>query len=294
LVLGGAALVTAACAERISSASGFSTLDPAFVLTPLGFESTTSSFSGEGMPGAAFMPGARGGQRGPNGLMGGHDFMGGGFGPDFLGGPLGGGRPFDRGALPSSCTYAAATGVVTCPADTHDGLTISQTVVFKTAAGAAQSAFDSLTNSVTKHVVVSGVVTRRDSSITTVSHTSDQTVTGLVSTATQRTENGTSKGTESTTGKDSAGTFAVSRIIGDTASGVIIPIASGRPTYPTAGSVVRAMSVTMTYTGKAPTTSTRREVVTYDGSATAKLVVTQDGMTKNCTIPLPHGRPTCS
>ncbi|MDB4917799.1 MAG: hypothetical protein JWM95_5443 [Gemmatimonadetes bacterium] len=296
IILGGAAMLSAACAEKISSTSGLTSLDAAFISTPLGFESTSSSFSGEGSSGTAFMPGGdHGGQRGPNGLMGGHDFMGGGFGPDFLGGPLGGGgRPFDRGGLPSACTFSSATGIVTCPAETHDGLTITQTAIFKTAANAAQAAFDSLTNSVTKHVAVSGTQTRRDNAVTTVNHVSDQTVTGLASTATQRTVNGTSKGTETSTGTDTLGTFTAARAIGDTTTGVIIPITSGKPTYPTAGTVIRSMTVTVTYTGKSPTTRARREVVTYDGTATAKLVVTQDGTTKTCTIPLPHGRPTCT
>ncbi|MEO8620860.1 MAG: hypothetical protein ABI625_07335, partial [bacterium] len=236
------------------------------------------------------------GQRGPNGLGGGHDFMGGGFGIDFLGGPLGGGRPFEHGGFSSStnCTFAAATGIVTCAAETHDGVTISRTVAYTTAAGAAQAAQDSTTNSIAMHVSVTGTRTRRDSSVTTVSSVSDRTVTGLASTATQRTVNGTSAGTESTTGKDTAGTFVVSRVIGDTTSGIIIPIVSGRPTYPTAGSVIRSMTATLTYTGKTPTSASRREVVTYDGTATAKLVITQDGVTKNCTIALPRGRPACS
>ncbi|MEO7456168.1 MAG: hypothetical protein ABIY52_07885, partial [Gemmatimonadaceae bacterium] len=127
----------------------------------------------------------------------------------------------------------------------------------------------------------------------TVSHTSDRTVTGLASNATQRTVNGTSAGTETTTGKDTAGTFTVARVIGDTTSGVIIPIASGKPTYPTAGTVIRSMKATLTRGGGAPTTSSRREVVTYDGTATAKLVITRDGTTTNCTIALPRGRPAC-
>ena len=122
----------------------------------------------------------------------------------------------------------------------------------------------------------------------------DRTVSGLASTSTQRTVNGTSAGTEATTGKDSAGTFSVARVIGDTTAGIVIPIASGKPSYPTAGSVIRSMRATITYTGKTPTTASRREVVTYDGSATAKLVITRDGVTKNCTIALPRGRPACS
>ncbi|MEP6618384.1 MAG: hypothetical protein ABJE47_03675 [bacterium] len=299
IILGSAAVLTTACADKITSALDGSVLASAFTTSPLGFESMSSSFSNAGgLAGVAFMPDhGRGGGRGPNGLPGGFDFMGGGFGDDFLGGPLGGGRPFEHGGPPStvsSCVYAASTGVVTCGPVTHDGLTIASTVVYKTAAGVAQAARDSNTNSVTTHVDVSGSLTRRDNIVTTVKHSSDQAVAGLASTSTQRTVNGTSAGTESTTGKDSVGTFAVTRVIGDTTSGIVIPLASGKPSYPTAGSVIRSMQATVTYAGKSPTTSARREVVTYDGSATAKLVITQDGTTKTCTVPLPHGRPTCS
>lgn len=295
-MLGGAAVLTAACVDGITAPSALTLLDAAFLTTPVGFESAASSFSGgTGGPGTAFMPGDHGGPRGPNGLGGGHDFMGGGLGVDFLGGPSGGGRPFDRGgfAAPTPCTFSAATGIVTCAPETHDGLTINRTVIYKTASGTAQAAQDSTTNSATTHVTVTGTQTRRDGKVTTVAHTSDRAVTGLASTATQRTVNGTSAGAEASSGKDTAGTFTVARVIGDTTSGVVIPVVSGKPTYPTAGSVVRSMKATLTYTGKTPTTSTRREVVTYDGTSTAKLVITRDGVTKNCTIPLPHGRPVC-
>jgi hypothetical protein len=54
------------------------------------------------------------------------------------------------------------------------------------------------------------------------------------------------------------------------------------------------MSATVTKDGSAPSTSSRSEVITYDGSATAKVVITHDGVTKNCTKPLPHGRLTCA
>src|SRR5207302_126281 len=49
-----------------------------------------------------------------------------------------------------------------------------------------------------------------------------------------------------------------------------------------------------TVSGKDPVTSSRKEVVTYDGSATAKVVITKNGTTKNCTLPLPFGRLNCS
>src|ERR1035437_9751737 len=79
----------------------------------------------------------------------------------------------------------------------------------------------------------------------------------------------------------------------NTVNGIIVPVSDTGRTYPTAGKIIRAMSVTLTYTGKTPQTSTRREVITYNGTNTATLVITQNGTTKTCTLPLPFGRPTC-
>jgi hypothetical protein len=106
--------------------------------------------------------------------------------------------------------------------------------------------------------------------------------------------NGASSGTENTTGTSRQGAFTATRVTGDTIKGVVIPAStSTTPPYPTAGTVIRAMSATVTISGQSPATSSRREVITYDGSTTAKVVITQDGTTQNCTLPLPHGRLTC-
>jgi hypothetical protein len=133
------------------------------------------------------------------------------------------------------------------------------------------------------------------SATTTVNNVSDRTVSGLAKGSTQRTVNGTSKGQESTTGESSRGKFTATRVVGDTTTGVVIPVATDNSkTYPTAGTVVRAIQASLTYEGQAATTVTRREVVTYDGSATAKVVITENGTTRNCTRPLPRGPLSCS
>ena len=132
------------------------------------------------------------------------------------------------------------------------------------------------------------------SATTSVNNTSERTVTGLASGSIQRTVNGTSRGQESTTGTSSRGTFTATRVAGDTTTGVVIPVATDGKSYPTAGTVFRAMQASVTYTGQAATTVSRREVVTYDGSATAKVVITENGTTRNCTRPLPRGQLSCS
>lgn len=298
LAFGAATLLSAACAERVTSAlDASSILDPAFVSLPTGFGATTSSFSsgstaGDGGGGAPFIPGGSGDHHGHgrNGLPDGHDFMGGGLGGDFMGGPGGGGRPFDGDRVPASCAFAS--GVVTCT-EQHNGLTITRSMVFTSTSGAVQSARDNTTNSVATHSTVTGTTSRRANTSTVVNHVSDRIVTGLASTSTQRTVDGKSSGTETTTGTDSVGAYVTQRVLGDTVTGLKVPVANGRPSYPVAGTVIRAMTATVTYTGKAPVSRSRREVLTYNGSATASLVITRDGATKTCTVPLPHGRPVC-
>jgi hypothetical protein len=130
---------------------------------------------------------------------------------------------------------------------------------------------------------------------TTINSSSTRTVTGLAQGSTERTVNGASAGTESTTGTSSRGSFTASRTVGDTTTGLVIPIAtSGTRSYPTAGTTIRSIEASLQYANEAAVTLTRREVVTYDGSATAQVTITENGTTKSCTKPLPRGRLSCS
>ena len=301
-----------ACIDTTSPASDEAlALSQAFATLPAGFTFTSNSFSGSDNVGDAFLPrmnsGDRGGPGGPGGgrhgerggldRIDGHGMMG-GLGPDFFGG-TGFGRGFGHGPfggidLRGTCAFNSGNGRVECT-DTRGGLTIAASASYKTAGGTVQQAPDSTTDAVNIQTSVTGTVTRRDSAVSTINHTSNRTVTGLSSVATQRTVNGAARGEESTTGKtDSGVVFTAIRLVGDTTTGLVIPIVSGKPTYPTAGKVVRQMKATLTLASGSPTTRERREVITYDGSDTATLVITTDGTTKTCKLPLPRGTPSCS
>jgi hypothetical protein len=290
--------------------------------------------SAANVPSAGFwLGGGREGSMERGALMGGglaanYSGEGEGFGRGFANrGPFGGG-------LPCTGTFNSSTGRVTCETETRNGLTINRSAQYKNAAGTVQQAFDSATtNSVNIQSSVTGTVTYTPdssnsnrgpggggrgpgrpcwgdgrgigglllgdtakivSATTSVNDASDRTVTGLASGSTQRTVNGTSKGQESTTGESSRGKFTATRVVGDTTTGVVIPVSTTGQTYPTAGTVIRSMQASLTYSGQAATTVSRREVVTYDGSATAKVVITENGTTRNCTRPLPRGPLTCS
>lgn len=318
-----------ACTDFLSSNGKSSVnsqaLTAAFSTVPVGFSSNSSSYSGDsdGVP-SLWLPGEHARGFGREGLMGGgldDNFAGAmpagrGFGhAGPFGGRFGGGRT-------CSGAFDASTGWFVCTPVTTNGVTASEQLQYKTATGTIQSAFDTATtNSVQVQTAVSGTVSFvKDSTRggpwggrhgpqhigrligdtstvlaanTTLSHQSDRTVTGLASGSTQRTINGTSRGEESTSGTTSTGTFSSRRVAGDTTQGVVVPITDGKPTYPTAGKVIRSMSATFTLGDAAPVTASRREVITYDGSSTATIVITINGESKTCTMALPHGRPNC-
>jgi hypothetical protein len=284
--------------------------------TPVaGFNEVSSSFApGDGSGMSPWMPDRMSG--GPLGMaFGGFGGGDGGIGGPGMGGLMGGGMdgafvggesrgrgsergPF-AGGIDDTCVFAAGTGDVTCGPTTKNGITITRISTFKTAAGAAQSKPDSTTDFDRTRITVSGTTTQRSGVTSTISSSSDRTSTGLAYTSAKRTVNGKSAGSENSSGTNRDGVkFTSVRTSGDTTVGLVVPrptstTASTTPSYPTAGVVTRAMKVVMTLEGAAATTSTRREVVTYDGTATAKVTITQDGTTKSCTMPLPRGKLVC-
>jgi len=291
-----AALLTlAACSDSPVGPDSDPALLAAFSSVLYGYNNTASSFAGGPNAGmAAWSPGRRGHDGGRHfGFM-----MGGGLGGLFLGegfGPGFGHGRFGDESHNDDCAFDADSGRVVCQTETRNGLTIARTIAFADAAGNVQSAFDSTTtNTINTRIAVSGTATRRDNVTSEVEHASDRTVSGLASGSAQRTINGTSAGTETSTGSDSAGDFTVHRVMGDTTTNVLIPAptADHAPLIPTGGTVIRSMQVSLTRDGQT-TTSSRREVVTFDGSTTATVVITQDGVTRTCTVELPRGRLNC-
>jgi hypothetical protein len=313
------ALTGVACSDSVTDPGQSASLLDAFVPALAGFSNAQSSFSdgSDGGMGAGPLGGpSHGRHRRGDGL----GLMGGGLGGAFLGAGFGAGfghRPYDDGSIVGQCVFSASSGRIACDPVTRNGLTITRSVAYTDVSGTAQLAYDeSTTNTINTQLEVSGTVVGRfrrgrghhhfgdgafgisvagavSNDTTTVQYQSTRTVGGLADASTERTVAGTSAGQESTVATDSIGRFTLVRVAGDTVAGVVIPVTTeGRP-YPSAGTVVRSMRVTLTYDGQSPTSSTRREVVTYDGSTTATVVITQDGETQNCTLPLPRGRLSC-
>ena len=290
-----------ACDDAVTNTEDTPSLSGAFGSSLVAFDNTPTSFGvSAGASAEAWTP-----PRGPHGpgdgLAGpghpGGGMMGGGLGGPFLGGPfLGFGRgEFGDGRGTSNCAYNATSQRLECPAETRNGVTVTRSVAYATAGGAAQQAFDSLTTDrIDTRVTVKGTMTRRDSATTAVDHAGGRTVTGLAKGSTKVTVNGAAAGRETTTGKDSLGAFTAVRVQGDTTKNVVIPVSAGALSSPASGSVIRVMSVTVTRGGTA-TSSSRREVVTFNGTDTATVAITKDGATTTCKLPLKgrQGPPSC-
>jgi len=307
-LIAGAGVIAAACAsDMTTSPAAQRAALAALVAPPISFDQIRTSFVGRSSETDGFVPGATAsggdnddadneeGDHGPGwgGLMGGglgEAWIGGiGFGPGLGRGPFG---DFDDS---NGCAFSTTSNRNDCATIMRAGLTINRSYSFLDAALHVQQSFDpASTNTVNVKNSVTGTVTHHSTATSTVNSSSDFTVVGLAAGSTQRTVDGTASGSETTTGTRDGVAFTVARTADDKTVGLVIPIQDGRPTYPTAGTVTRSMTATVTKDGSAPSTTSRSEVITYDGSATATVVITHDGVTKNCTKPLPHGRLTCA
>jgi hypothetical protein len=296
LAAAGTLLFIAACSDSSTSPAPSSVasqeLTAAFLSTPAGFSSTENTFSANSDDGEPWMPDRSAHDDG--------NMMGGGMGPEFFGGAAFG-RGFDHGPFGFgyflfNCSFSSTTGRVTCDDATRGPFTISRSFAFVDATGAVQPFPNNKTDTINVKVDVSGTVVRHDKMDTsTVAHSSDRTVGGLAPGSTQRSVDGGSKGTESTSGTTKDGTkFTAMRLVADTVKGLIIPLMDNHPTFPTAGTITRIMQATLTLGTNAPVSRSRTEIVTFDGSSTAQVVITKNGTTKNCTLPLPFGRLKCS
>jgi hypothetical protein len=299
-VTAGAVLTVACATDNSTTPVASSEAVAALVSAPMSFDQLNTSFVGipDTDPSFGFMPFFPGDGDQNRFGPGWHEFMGGGLGEGFIGG-IGFGPAFGRGPFgdwddSDACAFSTTTNRIECTATNRHGLTVNRSFSFLDAAGAVQQRFNrTTTNTVNVTTSVSGTRTHHETATSTVDASSDFTVSGLASGSTQRNVDGKSAGTESTTGTRDGDAFTAMRSAGDTITGLVIPIQDNRPTFPTAGTIIRSMQATVTVGSGTPSTSSRREVITYDGSATAQVVITHDGVTKNCTKPLPHGRLTC-
>lgn len=292
----------AACSDNPTGASDEAVetlLADALSSTPVGFSATENTYAGEDNDN--WRPRARrhAGRGGPFGSAFGSGFMGGGLGPDFATGDgfrAGLARgPFGGGLRAGDCPFDASLGRNVCPPATpRPGLTVERWVIWTDVNGVVQRVPDSTTTSMQSHAEVYGTVPVRDSATRTVRHVSDRLITGLEKGSAQRIVNGTSNGSETVNGFVPAGAFVAQRTVADTTRDLVVPVSTQGRTYPISGTIIRSMEVEVSVAGGAAEAAQWREVLTYDGTDTATLEITRNGVTKTCKVPLPVGRPVCS
>ena len=133
LTLAATATLFGAAACNLDNSNGPNAFlsDLAFSTSPAGFDLVNSSYASSDSSG---MPWG-GPRRGPGGGPGMGGFMGGGLGEAFIGGAAPGrgpnGGPFGV-RINDACTFAAATGDLTCGPTTRSGLTVTTIYSIKT------------------------------------------------------------------------------------------------------------------------------------------------------------------
>jgi hypothetical protein len=217
------------------------------------------------------------------GLMGGMSGMG-GTGGGMMGGGMGGGM----GAPPTS----DGTILLMMPR----GMNVTRTITFFDAAGAKQERYDSLTTarvvtdeqvSATNTMTVNG-----NQRATTMEATHHAEVSGLAGRETSVTlnANGTSKVTMAATRNGKAITTTVAAR--DVTKDLVVPVPRVRGAFPKSGTVTSERTVSAT-DGTNRVERAYREVITFDGSASARVTITANGTTKSCTLALDTGRLAC-
>ncbi len=200
-----------------------------------------------------------------------------------------------------TCSWNATTLWTTCTS-TNRGLTVTREMQFLNPAGTPQQRPDSTTNSMRAKTTVTGTTTFTNPATnsptitTTVNRNSDETVTGLARSSTQRVVNGTASGSENSTGTDSRGTIAVARTFADTTTNMTFtsphnPLAP----YPVSGRITRNVSSTVTVGDAAARSYTSREVHTF-AAGRLTVVTTMNGHTRTCVFQLgpTKSAPTCT
>lgn len=193
-----------------------------------------------------------------------------------------------------ACAYDAASGRHTCPVFTVEGMTMTHSYAILDASNRPMERYSaSLTAAMNFRRTVDGTLngTRGGAPWSvTRHHARDYTVSGLAGEETTRTWNGTgsSADTSSHGGERGARTYIATGTHVTTNVVFAVPRSANR--WPRSGTIERTVSGSATVTPAGGTAQTRpfaRTVrVTFDGDATAQLVVTGANGTATCTLDL--------
>jgi len=163
-------------------------------------------------------------------------------------------------------------------------------VQFFDGAGNALLRADTSVRSMKSKTTISGTATITSptaTGTTTVNRVSNETVTGLAPSSTQRVVNGTATGTEDSEAKDARGTMTVKRQYADTTRAMTLSsLPSATNPWPLSGTVIRNIKASVSLNGATAIDYTTREVQTYEAGGKLTITTTMNGRTRTCVLQL--------
>ena len=188
------------------------------------------------------------------------------------------------------CGYSATSQSFVCPPATTSGVTITQSFALFSATGAAQSVFDPATTAAVKSSTVVAGTVDQDGSTLTVDAREDLTLSGLLTGP--HTINGTSTAhIFGTLALDEAADVDI-RITASVAN-LVLPTngTPGTQTWPVSGTIVVESSAAFS-----DFTATSRQSITFNGTSTVTVRITEGGTSQTCQLNLarPQDTPACA
>lgn len=189
---------------------------------------------------------------------------------------------------PDACPFNSTTQMFVCPGTTVNGITVSRSFQLLDASNTPQSTFSRATTAAIRVVTdLSGTITSTTGATTTTAFVAhdDATLSGLLTGV--HTLNGNGNANAIITAGGVTHTVAATQTITD----LVLPKRGSANRYPESGAIT--VNVTIA-TGLV--SQNLRVTITFNGSSTAMVVITSDGVTHACTIDLskPNAEPACA
>jgi len=181
---------------------------------------------------------------------------------------IGSGSKASLNGISPTCTYAS--GRYTCSATTEQGLSVTRSFAFYDANGTTVQTWDpAVVESVNFQAQMDGDFSQGLVWMASVHRTADLTVSGLISSAPQRTWNGTGTGNESISHIGLDGIRSLSGTSSLTVTNVVMPGKDATSQIPLSGTIAIDVDYTASLQGATGSVSkevTRHVAVTFDGT----------------------------
>ena len=187
----------------------------------------------------------------------------------------------DPGRTPA-CAFVAESGRFECSPESREGITITRSYALYDNAGTVQDKRGENTDAMNTRIEASGTRTHTNGQMT-VQRSSNMTVTGLAAGSAARTFNGSESGTVSGTRTTTRGTMTSTETFEAATVDVVKSADRAAHPYPLSGTISRSATTTTSIEDGQARTRTRSEVITFNGTNLVQVVITHNGVSRNCT-----------